>query len=720
MGLTLLSFIAALLLFLMVPATWRRARLESSGFYITLVNLFLGFFALFHGLVETISGLGESPVGLLCSRIAVSSLAFACVFLVVASLAFPRWLGLWAKVVSVFAVLAGIGLTYVIFATDSYMRMVFGVVDGVIRFVGTGNSLITTGIAGTAVVASVIHLVRGILTKDRIHSQRSIVASVGGVVGVVGMWFVGNFLADAMNTADKMAIIWSYYLLPVPAVVIGGSVSYALFISRIFDWSVFGRRLLSYALLALLFGVPAGAAVAALLVMGRLNVLIPVLGTPLVFLLARRLATGFAARRLERMFTHEYREELESALSHVDLSAGRDAVLAEVHRLLASALDFVEFAVFIEDDHGSFKTVYSSAGRTTTVERGSRLHDVVEASGVTVLLRSEAMADPRFKDVKDELLGFFDLFKGEAMVFTREGRRIIGAFVLGARRTGSDYTDYDYDSFKAIYGKLFVISYYLKNVARESIVYTVSRELALSDQVVRFALEKVDRIEDPAVDAAWKTLSTRSLGGDFIDFVRISKRRWFFVLGDISGKGLSASMNMLILKSMIRTFLRVERDFTSLVQKVNAFIKENLPRGTFFAGIFGYFDFEKNALYFINCGVSNLLLYSPSFDAFIEVQGEGRILGFVRDVAPFLKPRKLTLPPGSILIASTDGVVDSENLRGDRFGKDRLVRAAHQRLAASSADIAGGIVEDLLDFTGRKQEDDITLLVLKLSQRSEK
>jgi len=200
--------------------------------------------------------------------------------------------------------------------------------------------------------------------------------------------------------------------------------------------------------------------------------------------------------------------------------------------------------------------------------------------------------------------------------------------------------------------------------------------------------------------------------------VRISKTRWFFVLGDISGKGLSASMNMLILKSMVRTFLRVERDFSGLVQKVNGFIKENLPRGTFFAGIFGYFDFEQSALYFINCGVPALLLYSPSFDAFIEVQGEGKILGFVKDVSPFLKPRKLSLPPGSLLVSTTDGVVDSENLRAERFGKDRLIRSVHSRIGEGSQAIADGVVDDLLEFTARKQEDDITLLVLKIAQRS--
>jgi len=454
--------------------------------------------------------------------------------------------------------------------------------------------------------------------------------------------------------------------------------------------------------------------------MGRFSVAIPIIGTPLIFGIAFGSARSFAERRLERLGSRrEYREELESALAHIDLAEGRDYVLGELEKLLTATFDFRDFALLIEDERGVLRTVRSSGGGIG-LERGAKLQEHIERSGVTVLVRSEAQAEATHEAVRAEFLELYDALKSEVLIFIREGRRVIGAFSFGARKTGGDYKEYDYETFRSIYGKLFVFAYYLKNVARESILYTVDRELALSDQVVRFALEKVDSVDHPAVDAAWATHSTRSLGGDFVDFVRLSRDRWFFVLGDVSGKGLSASMNMLILKSMIRTFLRVERDFSGLVQRVNAFIKDNLPRGTFFAGLFGYFDLASGSIYYLNCGIPALLLYSPSFDSFVEVQGEGKVLGFVRDVSPFLKPRKLALPSGSVIMAVTDGVLDSESLRGDRFGKDRLVRSARERLTESARQMVDGVVEDLLVFTDHKQEDDITLFAMKMLERRSK
>ncbi|MEI6388284.1 MAG: PP2C family protein-serine/threonine phosphatase [Spirochaetota bacterium] len=716
MGLTLLSFIAAVLLLFLSVAALRIPNGRQSLWSVALMNLFFAIFALTHGLVDLLSGIGESSLGLALSKVAAASLGLGLCSLIVFSLFFSGWHGRIARILAALVATGGIALVVWVIGSDHYMALIFGVPEGVIRFAGDGYELASDLLSGLTLVALVFLLFRSFLAKDRIESQRALTAAIGSIIGVVGLWVLGRAASDMHGAAGGIRVLWSFHLLALPILVTAGAVTYAIGIVRIFDWGIFARRILSWTILAFLYGLPLGVVTAALVFMGRMSFTIPLVGTPIAFLVARQLARGFAARRLGHIMELEYREDLESGLSHIDLSAGRDEVLAETHRLLGAAFDFAEFAVMIEDGKGELRSVYASTRRSMVIEKGSKMLGRIEAANVTVLLKSEMMGDPRWAEVSLDLKGFLELFRGEVVVFAREGRRVIGAFVMGARRSGSDYTDYDYESFRAIYGKLFVIAYYLKNVARESIVYTVSRELALSDQVIRYALEKVDRIDAPGIDSAWATRSTSSLGGDFVDFVRISKTRWFFVLGDISGNGMSAAMNMLILKSMIRTLLRVEKEFSVLVQRVNAFIKENLPKGTFFAGIFGYFDVEQQVFYFINCGVPILLLYSPNFDAFMDVQGEGRILGFVRDVAPFLKPRKILLPPGSMLVSSTDGIIESENLRADRFGKERLVRSVRGRLKSDSRTITDGVIEDLLDFTARRQEDDITLLVMKFNQ----
>lgn len=61
--------------------------------------------------------------------------------------------------------------------------------------------------------------------------------------------------------------------------------------------------------------------------------------------------------------------------------------------------------------------------------------------------------------------------------------------------------------------------------------------------------------------------SAHQLGGDFTDFIRLSEDRYLFLIGDVSGKGLSASMSMVILKSVMHTYLSETPDFKELVVK---------------------------------------------------------------------------------------------------------------------------------------------------------
>lgn len=708
MGLSVLAFVAAAGILLTLVVVALKGRTAASRFEIA-INLCLAAFAVVEGLASFPGAQADADSVVRVFRLIMAFLFTAEILMLNLALCFPRRLGGWSRIVSAASVVAAAACLYLVIGTS---LCIGGATNQGGRFYpvpGPAFNLLRLAALGFAIAAVVIHAVRMFQTDDSINRQRSALVLAAVLVGTVSIFlFMGN--RPGMRT-DPL-----YFSFPaILALGMAVTTSYSLSISRLFDWREFFRTLASYILIAVVIGIPAGGVILLLLLLGSRSQPLVLASSALTFFVAFQFARNFSTRFLERVGSrNEYREMLESALAHIDLSAGRDAVLADLDSVLTENLGCQDITILIEDDRGVLRTAHATSGGHAILDRNDAVRERLERSGASIVMLSEAQADSAYAAIQEGLLALFAGLKAEVLIIAREGRRIIGVFGIGQRKNGSEYTAYDYDTFKAMAGKLFVFAFYLKNVARESIVYTVDRELALSDQVIRFALEHVAPVDSPHADAAWAMRSTRSLGGDFVDFVRIGKERWFFVLGDVSGKGLSASMNMLILKSMIRTFLRIERDFAGLVQRVNAFIKDYLPKGSFFAGVFGYFDFEKRTLYFINCGVPAILLYSPAFDAFIEVQGEGKVLGFVRDVKPLLKPRKLTLSPGTALVLSTDGLLDSENIRGERFGKDRLRKAARTRLDLSAREIADGTIEDLMEFTGKHQEDDITLLAMKI------
>lgn len=725
MGLTALALLVALAHFGLALAILRTGRNSGGSAWAAVSVAFLGLFSLLTGLVEPAAAMDASGLlALRFSRLATASIALSSAFLFGSSLLFLAEKKLLPVLGGLAALAFSSWIASTVVTTPLHMVSIVALRDavapvvtaapatGTARTHGTLYALLNAAAAAPALLAVLVQAGRMVIGKERIHRQRAASAFLGAGLGILAFWLLASVRSGVRPT---------YYLLPYAALVISSSLFASYNQSRLFDWRSIARNILVYSVLSVVFGGMAGLAVALVArVLSTPTSTATLVCAPLVFAIVFWRGRSFRDRFLARIGqAGEYRERLESALAHVDLSAGRDAVIADLHRILAEAFDFGDFAILIEDDRSNLLPVHASPGLSAAIGRGSPLALALEASEAQVILRTEVEGQPTGELHRAGMLGLFGSLRAESVVLAREGRRIVGLFSFGARRSGADYTEYDYESFRAIYGKLFVFAYYLKNVARESILYTVDRELALSDQVIRYATEKVDPVEHAAADTAWLSRSTRRLGGDFVDFVRLSRDRWFFVLGDVAGKGLSASMNMLILKSMTRSFLRFERDFAGLVQRVNAFIKDCLPRSTFFAGVFGYFDFAAGTVYFINCGVPAMLLYSPSFDAFVEVQGEGKVLGFVRDISPWLKPRKLSLPPGSALVVTTDGILESENLRGERFGKDRLRRSALGRMGDPARRIADGAFEDLLAFTDQRQEDDITLLVVKIPQRRE-
>ena len=170
---------------------------------------------------------------------------------------------------------------------------------------------------------------------------------------------------------------------------------------------------------------------------------------------------------------------------------------------------------------------------------------------------------------------------------------------------------------------------------------------------------------------------------------------------------------MVIVKSIIRTYLEETRDFKLLVEKVNQFIRFNLPKGTFFEGIFGLIDFTDDTLYYINCGVPALFLYTRSYNNVIEIQGDGRVLGFVKDISRLIKVKKVKLNPGDIVVTCTDGLIDSKSLRGEIYGKERIQKSITEGTSFTASNLARSMYQTSLNFLSKGLDDDVSILVIK-------
>lgn len=418
-------------------------------------------------------------------------------------------------------------------------------------------------------------------------------------------------------------------------------------------------------------------------------------------------------RKLSRPHERDYAQILEDELATLDYSGGFTEISQQLTKILQQNLDISSVDILIEVEENELSTVYSTQDKNTKLRLDNPMFDVILNADHPVVFKSHLDTHHALNSAKREIQRVMDVNFADAMIVLKEGRKILGLIFLGPKKLGNVFTNYDLNVFTSLYSYFFVVGYYLKNIANESVVGTVNRELQFSGQIIQSIQENIDYVVNEKFDIGFISKSAHTLGGEFVDFIRLTDNRYMMVLGDLSGKGINASMSMVIVKSIIRTFLAETRDFKVLVQKVNEFIRFNLPKGTFFAGIFMLMDFGDNTFYYLNCGVPALFMYNQAYNNVIEIQGEGKVLGFVKNIDKLLYVKKVKLNPGDMLLACTDGLIDSVSMRGESFGKARVQQSILENLNYPAEKMSNFLVDSLVEFTSKEQEEDVTVVALK-------
>jgi hypothetical protein len=699
----------ALFIFLVPFGFWVRFHVAASN-NARLIFIYCeaaALFALCIG-IGNASLFGASPgAAIFFIRLAASANAAAFITVVLLAISFPY--ENQAAIFRFLAVGAWAVATYFILFTDRYIVSVGMAAGTIFRANGSLYYLLTYGAFISGLLAAVVLMVRRIFFKSMIYRLQTVIVAAGLAAGYTLAFGVGIVLPELTGAT------WLWTFLPIGGVIIAAALAYGVTITRLFDVRAAATNAASFILYAATLGAIAGLAYALLrLPIGSGRFALSFLAALAVYLVASRLGDYLQVRFAKLLRSRgSYGERLEDGLTAIDFASGRDAVIATLMGLLRDTIGCASVNLLVENPLGEFINIGSTTGSAEAFQRKTPGIDLLLNNDISIILKTEIISNYEYHDVKDDLLGILEKYDADSLILLREGRAIIGAVLLGAKRTGGDFTSYDYDTLSRVYGKLFVVAYYLKNVAQERLVVTVDREVEFSEQIIQSIQENIDRIAHPAVDIGYMTRSTRKLGGDFIDFIRLTPDRFIFVIGDVAGKGLNASMSMVILKSVIRTFLKETKDFKKLVAKTNAFIKTNLPRGTFFAGVFGLFDFAERSLYYVNCGIPIMYLLSSSYNAPVEIQGDGRVLGFVKDIGPFVSVRKAAFKPDDVLLVTTDGLTDAESIRGQRFGKERIQKSLMENRTLPADRIVRFLSESVEEFMSQEINDDITILAVK-------
>lgn len=204
----------------------------------------------------------------------------------------------------------------------------------------------------------------------------------------------------------------------------------------------------------------------------------------------------------------------------------------------------------------------------------------------------------------------------------------------------------------------------------------------------------------------------RTVGGDLFDYFFPDPEHMFFVIGDVSGKGIPAAMFMAVTVTAMRTAARLEGNrLGAVMAPVSEHLFTHNP-GSFFVTLFaGVMEVKTGKVQFMNFGHNPPYVLKKSGQAVRIEPISGLPLG-IRKTA-VMEPFELQLQPGDTLVLYTDGITEAGDMEGRFFAESKLASALSASAGKDPRSLLEDLIRDVHAFArGHEQDDDMAALAI--------
>lgn len=229
-------------------------------------------------------------------------------------------------------------------------------------------------------------------------------------------------------------------------------------------------------------------------------------------------------------------------------------------------------------------------------------------------------------------------------------------------------------------------------------------------QAVQNLLYPKNAPDVPGFDISGAVSSAELACGDYFDYISHPGGLWDLVVGDVSGHGLGPALEMVETRAYLHALLASEM-LESAFFLLNHFLIRDLHDSGFVTLFLARLDPYSNTLHYVGAG-HNAMLFRANGDV-QTLRSTSPLLG-IDPKAKYRASERITMQPGDILLAATDGIAESVNGDRELFGTARIMDYVQSMKHEASKDIANGLIELALKFgEHRPQADDMTVLVAK-------
>lgn len=291
--------------------------------------------------------------------------------------------------------------------------------------------------------------------------------------------------------------------------------------------------------------------------------------------------------------------------------------------------------------------------------------------------------------------------------------RLVGIVNVGPKKSGKVYSQEDIDLLSTVGGQAAIAIENARLHKSEIENQRLEKELALARDIQQSLLPKSNPLIE-GLDISGISIPAMTVGGDYFDYIELGDGRLLVVVGDVSGKGVSAALYMSKIQGMIQVIAPMHDHPKEMLSQVNRRIYESLDRKSFITMVLALFDTKRKEVLICRAGHSKALI---GVNGNLEyLRGGGIGLGLERGpiFEQQLEEVRRPLDEDSLFVFYSDGLTEAMNDRMAPFGEESVYDLVRSKRSLKAQELQQMILTSVEEYRGSaEQNDDLTIVVVK-------
>lgn len=349
--------------------------------------------------------------------------------------------------------------------------------------------------------------------------------------------------------------------------------------------------------------------------------------------------------------------------------------------------------------------------RTRLINKGEGLVGAVADFGNPILI-PDAETDPRVPRYELDFLKIHSAL----LVPMRFHQQVMGVLAVVNRVDGLSFGQGDQNLLQSLADQASVTVHYagLRETLDEK--QRIDRDLSIARRIQTALLPKeIPKIE--GVELAAFNTPALEIGGDYYDFIRVDDSHLGIAIADVSGKGITGAIMMSVCRSVLRAHAPRHLSPAEVLRLINQVLSQDVQEDMFVSLLYMVLNTATRELVVARAGHERPILSSGEKGGFTIIDSPGIGVG-ISDADTFdrvLKEVRISLKPGDVVVAYTDGVTEALNPQGEEWGVDNFLDAVRVAAEEGAHSVLNNVHQRLERFVGnRPQYDDMTLLALRV------